>query len=371
MTATKRVTILQEYVPAYRAPLFAKMQELAPLHGISLTIAAGRPHGSQAARGDAASQGVDLELTQKEWSIAGRRLVVRDVRKIYAQSDLVVVEQARRNFDVYAALLWRRRKVAMWGHGRDFTREVGPMSQRLSTVLTNRSTWFFGYTTGSIDAVTQGGFDPSRTTALMNSTDTSTLRSQLASISDLEIVAERRRYGEGPIALFLGGLDSSKRIPFLLEAAASVAKRIPGFSLVVAGAGEDEQLVQRAAVDNSWLHFHEAVHGRDAALLFASADVLAMPGRVGLVAVDALTASLPVVTTDWRFHAPERIYLDDTTCVTSGNDVASFARALGDLLVDESRRNLMRKAAAKPASALSIEAMAERFIDGLGKALDG
>ena len=125
----------------------------------------------------------------------------------------------------------------MWGHGRDFTREVGWISQRLSSALTNRSTWFFGYTTESIAAVTQGGFEPSRTTALMNSTDTSTLRSQLANISDLEIVAERRRYGEGPIALFLGGLDSSKRIPFLLEAAASVAKRIPGFSLVVAGVG--------------------------------------------------------------------------------------------------------------------------------------
>jgi hypothetical protein len=34
-----------------------------------------------------------------------------------------------------------------------------------------------------------------------------------------------------------------------------------------------------------------------------------MPGRVGLVAVDALALGLPVLTTHFPFHAPELEYL--------------------------------------------------------------
>ena len=51
-----------------------------------------------------------------------------------------------------------------------------------------------------------------------------------------------------------------------------------------------------------------------------------MPGRIGLVAVDALCLGWPVLTTEWPFHAPEIEYLEEgDTMFSSANDPAAFA----------------------------------------------
>ena len=46
----KTVAILQEYVPAYRAPFFLKLQKRCLDKGIVVSIYAGAPHAEQAQR---------------------------------------------------------------------------------------------------------------------------------------------------------------------------------------------------------------------------------------------------------------------------------------------------------------------------------
>lgn len=364
---TKRVTILQEYVPAYRVPLFAAIRAVADARGIEVKIAAGEPNGFMSARGDADATAVDVQVKQREVSFLGKRIVFRKVFSLYRGSDLVVVEQARRNVDVYAALIRWPTKVAMWGHGRDFTKNPGLILLAIQKALTTRARWFFGYTPESVDAVIDMGFPASRTTVLWNSTDTTKLRADLANVSELEV--EEFRNGSSHVALFVGGLDASKRLDLLIAASDAIADRVAGFKLVIGGAGALREMLSRASASRPWVHLAGPLAGHKLAIALKGADVMVMPGRVGLVAVDALVAGLPLVTTTWPLHGPERAYLDESNSVTADQTPTAYASAVVDLLNSADRIKDLRAGCEEPASRLSVEAMAERFVDGIEASL--
>ncbi|WP_159405085.1 glycosyltransferase family 4 protein [Gordonia sp. YY1] len=313
---------------------------------------------------------VDVKLNQREIRLGGRRLVMRSTGEVYQNSDLVVVEQARRNIDVYIQLLRSGKKIAMWGHGRDYVDSPSRVRKELLTRLTNKSAWFFGYTHESVDAVVSSGFDRGRTTNLRNTIDTRTLRRYLESTDDREVEEIRRQLKATHLAVTIGAVDESKRIPFLLDACALVASRLDGFKLVIAGDGADSSFVVDQSARHEWLIKQPPVRGKDLALLLKAADVLAMPGRVGLVAVDALTARVPTVTTDWPYHAPERAYLDASTSVVSRNTVRDFANELEMLLRNPAQIESMSRACIASSEGLSIQEMAERFIGGILGALE-
>jgi hypothetical protein len=57
---------------------------------------------------------------------------------------------------------------------------------------------------------------------------------------------------------------------------------------------------------------------------YVSSGILS-PGRIGLVAVDALVLGVPILTTDWPFHAPEvEVLVEGQSRLTSANDVKSY-----------------------------------------------
>lgn len=364
---TKRVAILQEYVPAYRKPLFEKLREAARTRDIEVHVAAGKPNKRQAARADSSDFVLDVELRQREFRVADRRVVLRKTRYLYRSYDLVVVEQARRNLDVYWGLWSFADRVALWGHGRDFTQHSGVFSQFVQSELTRRAHWFFGYTPESVAAVEDMGFPAARTTVLWNTVDTSQLRDDLSTVT----AADRSRYREGfhHVGLFVGALDRSKNIDVLIAAGRAISSTLDGFTLVVVGDGPEADRLRRASASHPWLRLAGDLRGRELAIALASSDIMMMPGRIGLVSVDCLTAGLPVVTTDWPLHAPERAYLDGGTSVVAGSTPNEYAVACTDLFVDRARLEQMRLSALRASEPFSIDAMADRFADGLERAL--
>lgn len=100
---------------------------------------------------------------------------------------------------------------------------------------------------------------------------------------------------------------------------------------------------------------------RTLATLGKIAQVCVMPGRVGLVAVDAMTLGLPIITTDWPFHAPERDYLTSEFSVVTKQTAGSFAAGVVSVLNDSERRSEMASAARTHSARLSIECTAENI----------
>jgi glycosyltransferase involved in cell wall biosynthesis len=162
-------------------------------------------------------------------------------------------------------------------------------------------------------------------TSIGNSTDTVALRRLRNETRGSAESWREMLHSDGPVALFVGGLDRAKRIPLLIDAARAAWNLDPSLRLIVAGSGQDGHLVE-SVEHEPWLLALRSLSPRDMAALSHVSSAIWMPGRVGLVAVDALALGLPVLTTRFPFHAPELDYLVEGESVHFLPDAAdSFA----------------------------------------------
>jgi glycosyltransferase involved in cell wall biosynthesis len=237
--------------------------------------------------------------------------------------------------------------------------------------LTRAADWFFAYTEGSRDMVVSAGYPLAQTTVVQNSIDTSELQSDMSSISPAEIEDFNRHCGLGrATGIFIGGLDESKRLPFLFEACRLAFEEDRNFHLLVVGSGPLREYVERFANDKPWVTYLGPLFGREKSLAIAAADVICMPGRVGLVAVDSFAAGRPILTTAWPWHGPEFEYLEDgKTCVVSADVVTSYAQALMRLLSDGEQLKEMQQACRSAVGNFTTDEMAARFFRGIQLAL--
>jgi glycosyltransferase involved in cell wall biosynthesis len=374
-----RVVIVQPYIPQYRVPFFRRLAADLRGHGVALTVAHGPPTGPQARRGDTAALPGAVALPQRAFRVAGRTLLWRRLGPLARRCDAVVLEQALHNLDAYPLLASARLRgggpaLCLWGHGRTCTHPPTALERVVKDTLTRRADWFFAYTDGGARHAVRAGCPAERVTVVRNCVDTTALHAALAQVTPGQVRDFRTRHGlaEGRTAVFLGGLDAPKRIPFLLRAAESTAHRLPGFRLLVAGDGVHRELVEAAAARPGGVvtGLGPVTDPGGKALLGAACDVLLMPGAVGLVAVDALTLGLPLVTTPDAPHRPEFEYLEHrrNALVVPGAE-AEFAEATASLLADPARLGAMRAACREDAAHYSAEAMSARFTDGLLKVL--
>jgi len=288
--------------------------------------------------------------------------------------DFVIVEQALKNLEIYPllarSLVGRRPQVAMWGQGRTFSTPHGPASRTVKDWLTRRSDWFFAYTCEGANYVINQGFNPDKITVLQNSTDTVALRYELDAVTDDQVARFRSRHGlkSGATALFLGGVDSSKGIEFLVESVCHVAEQIPGFRLLVGGEGASSAWLRDRQTSGDPVVTLGRVEGHDRALAMRAADLMLVPQWVGLVAVDALTAGIPMVTTQHRSHSPEFSYLvNGRNAVVTEHTIDAYSDGIVSLLRDSGRQAILRDGAIADSATYSIEAMSARFVDGVRK----
>lgn len=372
-----RVLIVQPYIPQYRVPFFRHLGADLHRHGIELTIAHGCPTGPQARRSDAGTLPGALVLPQHTFRLGGRTVFWRRLGDLVRQCDAVVLEQALHNLEAYPLLararLRGRPAVCWWGHGRTFSHRPTTVERVAKDALTRRADWFFAYTDSVAAYVRHVGVSAERVTVVRNSTDTARLAEALGRITSEQVTAFRARHSltAGRTAFFLGGLDTPKRIPFLLASAELTARRLPGFRLLVAGDGVHRPAVERAAGrPGSAVVCLGQADTEGKALLGAACDVLLMPGAVGLAAVDSFALSTPMVTVPDAAHGPEFDYLEhgrNALVVRGGPE--EFAGAVAELLTDTGRLAALREAGRQDAVHYSAEAMSDRFARGLVRLL--
>lgn len=365
-----KVAIIHPWFPQYRAAFFENLILQAAEAGVTVHVFHGSPPPEWGERGDSVAAPYATPLPTRFIRIGKKSLVLKSLKPLKKGGpyDLVVVEQAVRNIETYALFLTGyRKKIAFWGHGRTYTEAVGRGQERLKHWLTLRGKWFFSYTSGGAEAVVKAGFPKERTTIVQNSIDTNQLRETIGKVTADQITEFSRRFDlKGKTALFMGGLDTAKRLPFLLQAAEVCHNSDADFRLLVVGDGSERYLIEAAAQDKTWIQYLGRAHGDLKSLALASAELMMMPGRVGLVAVDSFAAGLPIITTDWPYHAPEFEYLEDgRNSVVTGDSVSDFAAQSVALLRDKDYLSHLREGAHQSSKEYTVEQMVLNFCSGL------
>ncbi|WP_162150485.1 glycosyltransferase family 4 protein [Arthrobacter sp. H5] len=204
-----------------------------------------------------------------------------------------------------------------------------------------------------------------------NSIDTGRLRLDVDCVTAYQIQAFKTKHDlKRCVALYIGGLDAAKRISFLLEAGRECHRLDPHFRLVIIGKGVENQKVIEASTREEWIIPLGPLFGPDKALAMAASDVLMIPGRVGLVAVESFAAGLPIITTEWPWHAPEFEYLQNGfNAVITPDDTAAYASQVVSLLSNTNLLTDMRESARKSMAPYSTESMVNNFWTGIERAL--
>lgn len=358
--------IVQEILASYRLPFYERLRETLAADGIGLRLIHGTGSKQMATRRIEANLGwaevVDSRRIPLGWH--GAHAVWQPVlRAGLRDADLVVVEHANRQLVNYPLLLGqaigRGPRVAFWGHGANL-QATRPDSarERFKSWVAGRAHWWFAYTQGSADRVVARGFPSDRVTVVNNAVDTSAYPSNPEKTPRL--------------CVFLGSLHGYKRIPFLLEAAEFVARELPGFTFTVIGAGEDAGLVEAWQRDKPWASYPGAVHGAEMIEQVSAAELMLMPGLVGLAANESFGAGTPIVTTDVAFHSPEIEYLQhdhNSVVLPATATSAEYAGQVAALLRDPQRIAGLRRGCAEAAGEISLDAMVTNFADGIRCAL--
>jgi glycosyltransferase involved in cell wall biosynthesis len=367
-----RVIVVQRYVPSYRVPLFGALAEQLGVHGVELVVAHGEAHGAQYARNDSQYARNDSQYARNDsavnerWSRRVKEITVslprgliptwKRVGSLSRDADCVVAELASTSLNTWDFLARRPTSTILWGHGKSYVKAPGVLDTFIERWMARRAAHVMTYTEAGRSHLLDGGVDPARVTSIGNSTDTVALRRLRNETRGSAESWREMLHSDGPVALFVGGLDRDKRIPLLIDAARAAWNLDPSFRLIVAGSGQDGHLVE-SVEHEPWLLALRSLSPRDMAALSHVSSAIWMPGRVGLVAVDALALGLPVLTTRFPFHAPELDYLVEGESVHFLPDAADSFAAEG--------LAIMRRPASQPTAngqeIPSAEAVAARM----------
>lgn len=367
------VLIVHPFPAEYRRPFYGRLQLRLAALGWELGVADSQAPPSISARQDKSTGTWSVPASTSWIRVGGREAAWRRIGPLFrpAGADLIIVEQAIKNLETYPLLAGKRLGgpgVAMWGHGRSYSTPQGPMAAALKQALTRRGDWFFAYTRAGADHVVKHGFPRTRVSVVNNTIDTEALAADLARVNTHDLEAFERQHGltPGRTALFLGGVDAAKGIDFLLESARQASAMMPGFVLLVGGAGDDLPNIRAAQAEGAPVRALGRLDGMDKAIALRATDVMAIPEWIGLVAVDSLVAGRPIVSTVHPSHSPEHEYLEDgVTAIFTAHSAGEHARGMVDLLESRSRLSAMGSACLAEAPRYPLDQMVDAFVEGI------
>lgn len=351
-------------------PFFRGLTEELASDDIVCTVAAPSPSGEQSQRRDSASHETWVQLTRgRSVSSPLATLAYYGSAQALSLTDAVVVPAAGTCIDTHLALLRKRRrgtKVGLWGHIGSYVAKERALDIAIEKRQLKSADHVFAYTEAGASHARSLGVPADRVTAVQNTIDIGDIEAEVALLDDRAVTEFRETHGLGNRRVFasIGGLDQSKRVDFLASVLDHVWRADASVRFIVAGRGSEEHLLTDACNRGQVIRF-AYVSARDKALIGRTAEGIVNPGRVGLIAVDALVLGLPVITTEYPYHAPEIEYLTEGLSRVSLPDAPeAFAAAM--LTRPVVRTGHPDVTAGPPAaSAPTLEAMVSRFADGV------
>jgi glycosyltransferase involved in cell wall biosynthesis len=270
-------------------------------------------------------------------------------------------------------LILARGRTAVWGHASAYVSDSSLVDSVIEKWQMRRAVRTFAYTQGGGEFAKSVGVGTERITIVQNSLDTDAMRGQIAVMKD-EVVEKLRAEHDlytPDIACFVGALDGSKRLDMLLDIADYVVGQMPNFRLLVAGAGPLEASLIEAIRSRPHVLFLGRADLALKAIIARLSRGMLMPGRVGLVAVDSFAMGVPIITSTWRYHAPEFEYLvnGENALVAPEDSITAIGEATVRLMRDDPLHTRLRDGCLRSTEQYSLQHMVQRFADGVEMAL--
>jgi glycosyltransferase involved in cell wall biosynthesis len=372
------VAIVYRAVFQYRRAFYERLRDRLDAMGIDLRLIYGHAGGSDRRKRDLVDVSWGREIENRVFCIGRTELYWQPCLDLLKDVDLVIVEQANKlllNLVLIASRRSGSRRVAFWGHGRDFQAwRSTRLRDRFKRLLATRVDWWFAYTDIASRVVEGLGYPRSRITNVQNAIDTRELIEQRQQVTEIELDALRASLGlvGRDVCIFAGAMYAEKRLRFLLEACRHVRREVPDFEVIFMGAGPDEEIVAAAARELPWIHAVGPKFDGDKVPYFLLSKLVLIPGAVGLVVLDSFALEVPMVTTDVPGHGPEIDYLEHGVngwLVDEPDDPVVYARAVQGLLLDEAARARLVVGCRHAATKYTTEEMVGRFAGGIRAAL--
>jgi len=363
-----RVVIVERQLLHYREAVYEQLRELLRRDGIEMQLLIGEGTPDEKKKKDEAK--LDWPIRIPTRYLFNYRVCWQPFPEYARNAEMVIVgHENKMIYNLWLMSFGRPKRLAFWGHGRNMqSQHPDGLRERFKRWTINKVDWWFAYTDSSAALVSGAGFPGSRITVVDNAIDTRELKAQCDAVTAADKAALRRRIGfsDGPVGIYVGSLYQEKRLDFLLDAAQRIRSQVPGFQLVVVGAGPDQHVIEEAARLHPWIHYAGQRTGRDKAELLALADVMLNPGLVGLGILDSFVGACPMFTTDCGLHSPEISYMvSGQNGVMTENTIEAYADAVSRTLSDPALLARLQQGALTSASRYTIENMAMRLRNGI------
>jgi L-malate glycosyltransferase len=372
----KQVLIIEAQIKRYRLPFYQQLADALREADIQLRVGYSDPPSSETGKKDTCDLPLDYGMKVEGYWLLPEKLLLQPLFRAAITADLVVIDQGNRFLLNYFLLPLSRmglRRVAFWGLGQNRQDGQLPLSEWYRRKTLSWVSWWFAYTQGTARYLVANGVTSSKITAVDNAVDTSEIREQVSRISVEDRSALRRSLGihaSAPVGIFCGMLDKVKNVPFLIASGKMIQARIPDFHLIVVGGGPEQSSVQDVARGLPWIHLTGPRFGREKSELIAISDAFLMPGRVGLVILDAFAAGLPLLSMRLKIHGPEMEYLEEgINGLISEPTVPAFADMATSLLLNRGALDRLKVGARESGAKYTIENMVANFREGIRQCL--
>jgi glycosyltransferase involved in cell wall biosynthesis len=376
--AGNRVVIFYKSIPQYRGRFFELLRERLAADAVEFDLIYGEPSREDAAKGDSIDLDCATRLHTRSLRLGHRELLWQEGMSRVRRGDLVIVEQASKlllNYVLFTANEAGFIRLAFWGHGR--TTRVRPLTllgERAKDFMSRRVHWWFAYNERSAGYILDLGYPNNRVTRVQNAIDTRSLSAAAAAVSKQQLSDLRTRLGlKGDnVCIFVGGMYTDKRLPFLIAACEVARQMLPDFEMIFVGGGPERAVVSAAAKRNPWMRYVGPKFVADLAPYMLIAKLALMPGLVGLGVLDSFALRVPLVTTDVSYHSPEIEYLqngENGLILAEAADPAHYARTVVATLNNPALLEHLRQGCADSAALYTVEAMADNFVAGVKAAL--